>query len=138
MVNKTKRVRSLARNGAALPARNYSEQQSPEAKGLQKPAAHLPMQTDTLYPHVVRGADQNAVGAATARGPPSERVLLTPADIKRIYGISESTQAKGRMTGDTWPFIKRGRSVLAFRDSVEDWFRSKMRRSTSDTGRIAA
>lgn len=63
-----------------------------------------------------------------------DRVLVTPADIEAIFGIPVSTQAKGRMTGDTYPFIKRGRSVYAFREDVEDWLRSLRRRSTSDPG----
>ena len=65
---------------------------------------------------------------------PDRRELLKPDDIESIYGIPKSTQAKGRMTGNTFPYIKRGRSVYAFRDDVEDWLRGLRRRSTSDTG----
>ena len=77
-------------------------------------------------------------GAAPVRGHDDRyddrRELLRPSDIEVIYGIPMSTQAKGRMTGETYPYVKRGRSVYAFRGDVEDWLRGLRRRSTSEPG----
>ena len=63
----------------------------------------------------------------------SEKVLLTDDDVYEIYGIPQSTQAKGRMTGDFCPHIKRNRSVYYLRSDFDAWLISLRRRSTSDT-----
>ena len=65
----------------------------------------------------------------------SEKLLLTDVDVYEIYGIPQSTQAKGRMTGNFCPHIKRGRSVFYLRSDFEAWLVSLRRRSTSDSGR---
>jgi hypothetical protein len=64
----------------------------------------------------------------------SDKVLLTDRDVESIYGIPRSTQAKGRMSGDFCPHIKRGRSIFYKRDDLDSWINSLRRRSTSDLG----
>lgn len=62
----------------------------------------------------------------------TQKILLTPDDIERVYGIPRSTQAKGRMTGTFAPFIKHGRSVLVLKADLEEWLTSLRRKSTSE------
>lgn len=62
----------------------------------------------------------------------SEKFLLTDRDIESVYGIPRSTQAKGRMTGNFCPHIKRGRSVFYLRTDLENWLCGLRRRSTSE------
>jgi len=66
-----------------------------------------------------------------------DKLLLTPEDMAQTYGIPESTQAKGRMSGGFCPHIKRGRSVFYLKSDIEAWLVSLRRASTSDTGRVA-
>jgi hypothetical protein len=61
----------------------------------------------------------------------TERVLLTPDDVERVYGIPKSTQAKARMRGDFAPYIKRGRSVYVLKADIDDWLAGLRRMSTS-------
>lgn len=67
----------------------------------------------------------------------TEKVLLTPEDVERVYGIPKSTQAKARMRGDFAPFLKRGRSVFVLQTDMDAWLESLRRRSTSDQGKAA-
>ena len=63
---------------------------------------------------------------------PEYKILLTPQDVFVAYGFPMSTQAKGRMTGNFCPHIKRGRSVFYLKSDMESWIASLKRRSTSD------
>ena len=60
----------------------------------------------------------------------TERILLTPDDVERVYGIPKSTQAKARMTGTFAPFVKRGRSVYVLKSDMDAWLASLKRKST--------
>jgi hypothetical protein len=60
----------------------------------------------------------------------TEKILLTPDDVERVYGIPKSTQAKARMAGTFAPFVKRGRSVYVLKSDMDAWLASLKRRST--------
>lgn len=60
----------------------------------------------------------------------TEKVMLTPDDVERVYGIPKSTQAKSRMAGTFAPFVKRGRSVYVMRTDLETWLETLKRTST--------
>jgi hypothetical protein len=49
-----------------------------------------------------------------------------------ITGISPSTWHKRRLTGDTPPFVKVGRSVRYHVPTAKAWMAERQRRSTSD------
>lgn len=59
----------------------------------------------------------------------TDKLLLTPDDVERVYGIPKSTQAKGRMSGTFAPFIKRGRSVFVLKTDLDAWLASLRRNS---------
>ena len=60
--------------------------------------------------------------------------LLTPREAAKFLGVSESWLAKARMRGDGPPFVKFGRSVRYPTSGLNDYVRSRTRRSTTDTG----
>ncbi len=62
----------------------------------------------------------------------TDKLLLTDRDVEELFGIPRSTQAKGRMTGNFCPHIKRGRSVFYLRSDMETWLAGLRRQSTSD------
>lgn len=51
--------------------------------------------------------------------------------LAEITGISASTWNKRRLTGDTPPFSKIGRSVRYHIPTVKEWMAERARRSTS-------
>jgi predicted DNA-binding transcriptional regulator AlpA len=55
-----------------------------------------------------------------------------------ITGISASTWNKRRLTGDTPPFSKIGKSVRYHIPTVRAWMEERMRRSTSESTATAA
>jgi predicted DNA-binding transcriptional regulator AlpA len=55
-----------------------------------------------------------------------------------ITGISASTWNKRRLTGDTPPFSKIGKSVRYHVPIVRAWMDERMRRSTSESTATAA
>jgi predicted DNA-binding transcriptional regulator AlpA len=56
-----------------------------------------------------------------------------------ITGISASTWNKRRLTGDTPPFTKVGKSVRYHVPTVKEWLAARQRRSTSEsTASVAA
>jgi hypothetical protein len=55
-----------------------------------------------------------------------------------ITGVSASTWNKRRLTGDTPPFIKVGRSVRYHLPTARVWMADRQRRSTSDIRRQVA
>jgi predicted DNA-binding transcriptional regulator AlpA len=58
--------------------------------------------------------------------------------LAEITGISVSTWNKRRLTGDTPPFTKVGRSVRYHVPTVKQWLAAHQRRSTSDAAPEAA
>ncbi len=50
-----------------------------------------------------------------------------------ITGISASTWNKRRLTGDTPPFAKVGRTVRYHLPTVREWMAARQRRSTSES-----
>ena len=67
----------------------------------------------------------------------TERVLLTPDDVERVFGIPKSTQSKARMTAGAFaPHVKRGRSVYYLRSDVEHWLESLRRKSTNERNAV--
>lgn len=58
--------------------------------------------------------------------------LLRPSQAAAYLGISPSTLAKFRLTGDGPPFIKLGSKCVAYRrEDIETWLDTRLRRSTS-------
>jgi predicted DNA-binding transcriptional regulator AlpA len=58
--------------------------------------------------------------------------------LAEITGISASTWNKRRVTGDTPPFAKIGKSVRYHVPTVREWMAERARVSTSDTAAAAA
>jgi predicted DNA-binding transcriptional regulator AlpA len=59
--------------------------------------------------------------------------------LAEITGISASTWNKRRLTGDTPPFMKVGKSVRYHVPTVRAWLAERVRRSTSEsTASVAA
>ncbi len=52
--------------------------------------------------------------------------------LAEITGISASTWNKRRLTGDTPPFSKIGKSVRYHVPTVKEWMTERARRSTSE------
>lgn len=67
----------------------------------------------------------------------TQKLLLTPDDVARIYGIPKSTQAKNRMAGTFAPFVKHGRSVYVTRADMDHWLSTLKRKSTLCTKNAA-
>jgi len=62
-------------------------------------------------------------------------------DVRRlaeITGISASTWNKRRLTGDTPPFSKIGKSVRYHVPTVREWMEGRACRSTSESSATAA
>ena len=64
---------------------------------------------------------------------PSGR-FVDPDELEILTDISKSTWAKRRLSGDTPPYIKIGRSVRYHLPTVIAWMARHTRRSTSDRG----
>jgi predicted DNA-binding transcriptional regulator AlpA len=58
--------------------------------------------------------------------------------LAEITGISASTWNKRRLTGDTPPFTKIGKSVRYHIPSVKAWMNERVRCSTSESTATAA
>lgn len=52
--------------------------------------------------------------------------------LAEITGISASTWNKRRLTGDTPPFVRVGKSVRYHVETAKNWLAARERRSTSD------
>lgn len=59
-----------------------------------------------------------------------QKLLLTPEDVERMYGIPRSTQAKNRMAGRFAPYVKHGRNVYVTRADMDAWLSTLKRKST--------
>jgi predicted DNA-binding transcriptional regulator AlpA len=66
-----------------------------------------------------------------ATDPPA---YVDPRGWEALTGISKSTWAKRRRTGDTPPFVKLGKSIRYPVRTGLDWLARRVRHSTSDTG----
>ena len=53
-------------------------------------------------------------------------------NLEALTGISASTWSKRRLTGDTPPFVKVGKSVRYHVPTVREWMAGRQRRSTSE------
>jgi predicted DNA-binding transcriptional regulator AlpA len=58
--------------------------------------------------------------------------------LEALTGVSSSTWAKRRLSGDTPPFIKIGKSVRYHVPTAKAWLARRTRSSTSDRGDEAA
>jgi len=65
---------------------------------------------------------------------PTENEYVDTQGLEELTKISASTWAKRRLSGDTPPFIKVGRSVLYHVPTAKAWLARRTRRSTSDFG----
>lgn len=64
--------------------------------------------------------------------------LLTTAAAAQMLGLSRSTLAKWRITGDGPPFLKLGGHAVRYRCAdIEEWAAGNLRRSTSETPEAA-
>jgi len=63
---------------------------------------------------------------------------MGPKGLAAITGISASTWNKRRLTGDSPPFTKVGKSVRYHLPTVREWLAARQRRSTSESTATAA
>ena len=62
--------------------------------------------------------------------------LVRPQDAARLLGLSVSTLAKLRISGQGPAFCKLGSRAVAYRvEDLRDWLNGRTRTSTSDAGR---
>lgn len=67
--------------------------------------------------------------------PVHRTVLLRPADVAELLGVTENTLAKWRLTGEpAIPYVKLGGRIRYPAQAVEDAITANMRGSTSDKG----
>ena len=59
-------------------------------------------------------------------------IILPPAEIAELLGVSLSWLAKSRLRGDGPRFVKVGRSVRYRESDVRDYIRARTRTSTSE------
>ena len=64
----------------------------------------------------------------------SGMALLDTQRAAHYVGLSASTMAKLRLSGDGPPYFKLGRRVMYARGDIEAWLASCRRKSTSDPG----
>jgi predicted DNA-binding transcriptional regulator AlpA len=74
--------------------------------------------------------------SATPETPP-DRHLLSAAEAARYLGLATQTLAKMRVSGESPPYHKLGRSVVYDPADLEAWLAVRKRRSTSDRGSAA-
>jgi predicted DNA-binding transcriptional regulator AlpA len=63
----------------------------------------------------------------------SPNEYVTVKGLAAITGISASTWNKRRLTGDTPPFTKVGKSVRYHVPTIREWLAARQRRSTSES-----
>lgn len=61
-----------------------------------------------------------------------EQALLNTADAARFLGLSASTLAKARLSGEGCPYVKIGSAVRYRRSDLFAFVAERARRSTSD------
>ncbi len=57
-------------------------------------------------------------------------------ELERVTSVAKSTWDKRRVTGDTPPYVKIGRSVRYHLPTAVEWLKNHSRRSTSDVDGI--
>ena len=62
------------------------------------------------------------------------RIVLNAGQVAERIGLSESTLAKLRLSGDGPPYCKLGRRVVYRPDDIDAWIDSNRRCSTSEQG----
>lgn len=62
-----------------------------------------------------------------------EQALLNTADAARFLGLSASTLAKARLSGEGCAYVKLGSAVRYRRADLQAFVASRARRSTSET-----
>jgi len=67
----------------------------------------------------------------------SEKLLTTQEAADRL-GLSKSTLDKGRLTGDSPPFVRMGTAIRYRPQDLDEWVAARVRRSTSATTVAAA
>lgn len=60
--------------------------------------------------------------------------LVTPADAAKALGVSTSTLAKWRLSGEGPTFLKLGARIAYDPEHLRSWVRGRVRASTSDLG----
>lgn len=60
--------------------------------------------------------------------------VLPASDAARLLGLSQSTLAKLRLSGNGPAYCKLGRRVLYLPDDLSAWLAKNRRQSTSDAG----
>ena len=58
--------------------------------------------------------------------------VLPASDAARVLGLSQSTLAKLRLTGNGPAYCKLGRRVVYRPDDLSEWLAEKRRRSTAE------
>ncbi|MBV9497464.1 MAG: type IV secretion system DNA-binding domain-containing protein [Acidobacteria bacterium] len=83
----------------------------------------------------VQGRAKVPTSSPKVRSERTERVRLPAADAAPYLGLAVQTLAKFRVTGESPPYIKVGRSVFYEKVELDKWLDERRRRSTSDSGR---
>lgn len=78
------------------------------------------------------------MGVRVTTSPEAAKPRLRSREAAAYLGISGSTLAKGRMTGNSPPYTKIGRIVVYDRNDIDEWLATRRRRSTSDNSSTAA
>lgn len=60
--------------------------------------------------------------------------LITPKEVCELLGVSMSTLAKWRLSGEGPAFVKVGARVAYDPELINTWLLSRVRTSTSDVG----
>ncbi|MAZ03669.1 MAG: hypothetical protein CMN56_11080 [Sneathiella sp.] len=79
---------------------------------------------------VVRRIDGD--GTMTTHNP----IVLNAGQVAEQLGLSESTLAKMRLSGDGPPYSKLGRRVVYRPEDIDAWIASNSFRSTSEYGQV--
>ncbi len=96
---------------------------------------------DNSMNHTTRPATyllrRSSAPAASSPAKPNRQVANTPANVDtyraaELIGMSKRTLEKWRSEGNGPPFLKLGRRVLYSVADLEEWLRSRRRRSTSE------
>ena len=68
----------------------------------------------------------------------SHKAILRPHEAAQFLGLSESTLAKRRLTGEPPKYVKLGSRAVGYpREELERYINNCLRKSTSDSGEAA-
>ena len=76
-------------------------------------------------------------GNCTPPQTPKHSENMRPVDAAAYLTISVQRLAKMRLTGDSPPFCRVGRSIVYRKADIDSWLDANKRRSTSDAGPVA-